>query len=93
MPAGQTAATNDDTPTFICSVPVSSFVAAVCPAGKRVVGGGHELASSSSQQLSVTMSAPFESTVSGWRVNFRNSLNAGLTNVQVRVYAICAIVQ
>ena len=82
-----------DTGTLQMNVGVSSFVTAVCPAGKRVVGGGHELASSSSQQLSVTMSAPFESTVSGWRVNFRNSLNAGLTNVQVRVYAICAIVQ
>jgi len=31
--------------------------------------------------------------VSGWRVNFSNSLNAALTNVQVRVYVICAIVQ
>ena len=82
-----------DTGTLQMNVGVSSFVTAVCPAGKRVVGGGHELASSSSQQLSVTMSAPFESTVSGWRVNFRNSLNAGLTNVQVRVYAVCAIVQ
>ena len=83
-----------DTGTLQMNVGVSSFVTAVCPAGKRVVGGGHELASSASQQLSVTMSAPFESTVvSGWRVNFRNSLNAGLTNVQVRVYAVCAIVQ
>ena len=73
---------------------VSSFVTAVCPTGKRVIGGGHELASSSSQQLGVTMSAPFESTViSGWRVNFRNSLNAALTNVQVRAFVVCAIVQ
>ena len=72
---------------------VSSFVTAACPAGKRVIAGGHELASSASQQLNVTMSAPFEGTVSGWRVNFRNSFSAGLTNVQVRVYAVCAIVQ
>ena len=82
-----------DTGTLQMNVGVSSFVTAVCPAGKRVVGGGHELASSSSQQLSVTMSAPFEGTVSGWRVNFRNSFTAGLSNVQVRVYAVCAIVQ
>ena len=71
---------------------VSSFVTAACPAGKRVIAGGHELASSASQQLSVTMSAPFEGTVSGWRVNFRNSLNTQLTNVQVRAFVVCAVV-
>ena len=74
------------------NVGVSSFVTAVCPAGKRV-GGAVTSSRAVPQQLSVTMSAPFESTVSGWRVNFRNSLNAGLTNVQVRAYVICAIVQ
>src|SRR5918993_1592024 len=72
-----------DSATLQMNPGVSSFVTAVCPAGKRVIAGGHELASSASQQLGVTMSAPFESTVSGWRVNFRNSLNATLTNVQV----------
>lgn len=83
-----------DSGTLSMNPGVSSFVTAVCPTGKRVVGGGHELASSSSQQLGVTMSAPFESTVmSGWRVNFRNSLNAALTNVQVRAYVVCALVQ
>jgi hypothetical protein len=83
-----------DSGTLSMNPGVSSFVTAVCPTGKRVIGGGHELASSSSQQLGVTMSAPFESTVlAGWRVNFRNSLNAALTNVQVRAYVICAIVQ
>ena len=64
-----------DSGTLRMNPGVSSFVTAACPAGKRVIAGGHELASSASQQLSVTMSAPFESTVSGWRVNFRNSLN------------------
>jgi hypothetical protein len=83
-----------DSGTLSMNPGVSSFVTAVCPTGKRVVGGGHELASSSSQQLGVTMSAPFESTVmSGWRVNFRNSLNAALTNVQVRANVVCALVQ
>ena len=83
-----------DSGTLSMNPGVSSFVTAVCPTGKRAIGGGHELASSSSQQLGVTMSAPFESTlVSGWRVNFRNSLNAALTNVQVRAFVVCALVQ
>ena len=83
-----------DSGTLQMNPGVSSFVTAVCPTGKRVIAGGHELASSSSQQLGVTMSAPFESTVmSGWRVNFRNSLNAALTNVQVRAYVVCAVVR
>jgi hypothetical protein len=83
-----------DSGTLSMNPGVSSFVTAVCPTGKRVLGGGHELASSSSQQLGVTMSAAFESTVlAGWRVNFRNSLNTALTNVQVRAYVICGIVQ
>jgi hypothetical protein len=82
-----------DSGTLQMNPGVSSFVTAACPAGKRVIAGGHELASSSSQQLGVTMSAPYESNVaSGWRVNFRNSLNAQLTNVQVRAYAICAVI-
>jgi hypothetical protein len=83
-----------DSGTLQMNPGVSLFVTAVCPTGKRVIAGGHELASSSSQQLGVTMSAPFESTVlSGWRVNFRNNLNAALTNVQVRAFVVCAIVQ
>jgi hypothetical protein len=83
-----------DSGTLQMNPGVSSFVTAVCPTGKRVVSGGHELASSSSQQLGVTMSAPFESNVaSGWRVNFRNSLNAALSNVQVRAIVVCAVVQ
>ena len=88
-----TSAIVGDSGTLQMGVGVSSFVMASCPAGKRVIGGGHELASSASQQLSVTMSAPFENTVAGWRVNFRNSLNNALTNVQVRAYVICAVVQ
>ena len=51
-----------DSGTLQMNPGVSSFVTAVCPAGKRVIAGGHELASSASQQLNVTMSAPFEST-------------------------------
>jgi hypothetical protein len=82
-----------DSGTLQMNPGVSSFVTAVCPAGKRVIAGGHELASSASQQLGVTMSAPFESTVSGWRVNFRNSLNSTLMNVQVRAIVLCAVVQ
>ena len=51
-----------DSGTLQMNPGVSSFVTAVCPAGKRVIAGGHELASSASQQLGVTMSAPFERT-------------------------------
>ena len=83
-----------DTGTLQMPLGSSSFIMAACPAGKRVIAGGHELASSASQQLNVTMSAPYESNgVTGWRVNFRNGLNSTLSNVQVRSYAICATVQ
>jgi hypothetical protein len=72
---------------------VANFVIAACPTGKRPIGGGYELVSTSSQQLTVTLSAPHENGVSGWRVNFRNGVNTVLTGVQVRASVICAVVQ
>jgi hypothetical protein len=72
---------------------VSSYVIAVCPAGKKAIGGGHEFASISAQQLNVTMSAPYENGSSGWRVVFRNGSVNPLSNVQVKAHAICISAQ
>jgi len=73
---------------------ISSFVVVACPAGKRPIGGGHELVSISAQQLNVTMSAPYETTsVVGWRVSFRNGTTNPMSNVQVRAHVTCAVVQ
>jgi hypothetical protein len=79
--------------TLQLSPGAANYVLAACPTGKRVIGGGYELASSSSQQLTVTMSAPHENGVSGWRVAFRNSLGTVLTNVEVKASVLCAVVQ
>lgn len=68
------------------------WVSATCPAGKRAVAGGHELLSQG-VNLTVTMSAPLEADPATWRVSVRNGTATQLTRVQVRTYAICALMQ
>jgi hypothetical protein len=72
---------------------ISSYVIAPCPAGKKAIAGGHELTSISAQGLNVTMSAPYENGVSGWRVSFRNGTTNSMSNVQVKAHVTCAFVQ
>jgi hypothetical protein len=81
-----------DSGTFAMANNLGTFVVATCPAGKKVLGGGHELLGGGIQ-VTVTMSAPYENGVSGWRVSFRNGTGTGLNNVQVRAHAVCATVQ
>jgi hypothetical protein len=83
-----------DSGTLQMGAGISSYVVAVCPAGKRPIAGGHELVSIGSQQLNVTMSAPYETIAAvGWRVSFRNGTTNSLTNVQVRAHVVCAVLQ
>jgi len=72
---------------------ISSYVLATCPAGKKAIAGGHELTSIGAQGLNVTMSAPYENGVSGWRVSFRNGTTNSMSNVQVKAHVTCAFVQ
>lgn len=82
-----------DSGPFSLGLGVSSWLAAGCPAGKKVISGGYELVGSSAPSLQITLSAPYENGVSGWRVNFRNGTPSGLSNLQVKVHAVCATVQ
>jgi len=83
-----------DTGALQLGAAISSSIVVACPAGKRPVGGGHELVSISSQQLNVTSSAPYDNNgVVGWRVAFRNGTTNSMANVQVKAYVICAIAQ
>jgi hypothetical protein len=67
-------------------------VYASCPAGKSVVGGGHELLLDGAR-LTVVASMPYDDAGFGWRVDFRNDTTGGLARTQVRAYAICVNVQ
>jgi hypothetical protein len=83
-----------DSPTLQLAPTVTSSVSVACPAGKRAVAGGFEMVSMSSQSLSVIGSLPVDTTTSSsWRVAFRNSTTGSISNIQVRVHAICAFVQ
>ena len=82
-----------DSGPFSLGAGISSWIVANCPAGKRPVGGGHELVGTSTQQLNVTMSAPYENGGIGWRVNFRNGTLGAMNNLQVKAHVICAVVQ
>jgi hypothetical protein len=81
----------DSGPISVNSGYVSS-VAATCPAGKRAISGGFELISQG-QNLTVTESMPQETDPAVWRVFFRNNTAANLARVQVRVHALCVVVQ
>jgi hypothetical protein len=67
-------------------------VFATCAPDKRAISGGFELISQG-VNLTVTVSAPLESNPSVWRVNVRNNTAAFLTKVQVKAYAVCALMQ
>ena len=82
-----------DSGTLQIGAGVSSYVIAACPVGKRAVAGGHELASLGAHGLNVTMSAPYENGMSGWRVSFRNGTTTPMSNVQVKAHVTCAFVQ
>lgn len=60
---------------------------ASCPAGKRAVGGGFESLLNASHMLPIG-SFPVSDTT--WRVMLRNTWSSSMSNVQVRVYVICA---
>lgn len=70
----------------------SWWVSATCPAGKRAVAGGYELLSQA-VNLTVTVSAPLEADPATWRVAVRNNTAVSLTRVQVKSYALCALMQ
>ena len=81
-----------DTGTINVGFLISSSIVAACPAGKRVLGGGHELLGSQSHLLTIMASAPHENGSSGWRVTYRNSSASGLTGVQIRAWVLCGTV-
>lgn len=69
----------------------------VCPAGKRVIGGGSNLgtnAAQNGQQRSVTVSLDGPNgTGRGWSVQlFNEETTGGGTSIDLQVYAICASV-
>ena len=57
-----------------------------CPSSKSVIGGGHELVGNATQ-LVFLGAAP---TSTSWRVMLRNDTGAAVSNVQVRIWVICA---
>ena len=62
-------------------------VEAMCPAGKRVLGGGHYMdPAASSPQVSVVMSRP-NGTATGWLVHFYSQQYGSWVLIS---YAICA---
>ena len=56
-----------------------------CTAGKVPFSGGYELLGTA-VQMTVTLSVPISN---GWRVQVRNNTSIGLSNAQVRVWAVC----
>jgi len=63
----------------------------LCTPGRVPLGGGYELLGTG-QQLTVLSSGPTPSGT-GWRVTVRNNSTSLLTNVQVRVFVACALMQ
>ena len=59
-----------------------------CPAGRSVLGGGHELVDGATQLLYLG-SAP---TTTTWRVMLRNDTGAAVPGVRVRLWIICGAV-
>jgi hypothetical protein len=55
---------------------------AVCPAGKKAIGGGFN----TGQQLALSVSVP---TDTGWVVNGKN---VGVQNTVIVAYAVCATI-
>jgi len=62
---------------------------ATCSTGRVPVGGGYELIGPA-QALTVLSSAPI---TAGWRVTLLNETGAAISNAQVRVHVVCAVMQ
>jgi hypothetical protein len=67
---------------------------ALCPAGKKPVGGGYEVFGGAGPQLSAIASHPFNNGAGqlGWRIQLRNNTSAPITTT-VRVHVVCALAQ
>jgi hypothetical protein len=61
---------------------------AACPAGKRIVSGGFNLASTLARALTVLTSYP-EAATQSWVVELKNHTSMNLGFVDVTVYATC----
>jgi hypothetical protein len=64
-------------------------VSASCPTGKRVIAGGYELLFNAILLQPIMSKATSDTT---WTVKFRNPVSSPQPNMQVRVYAVCAVV-
>jgi hypothetical protein len=60
---------------------------ASCPVGKHPIAGGYE---GLFNGIFLTPSSSFPMSTSTWRVNLRNTTASDITNVQLRVYVMCA---
>jgi hypothetical protein len=60
--------------------------AAVCPADKRIIGGGFEGVNVNLPMYPVSSFPLGDNT---WRVTMRNASITGIMNVQVRIHAVC----
>jgi hypothetical protein len=58
-----------------------------CPSGKYVIAGGYESLNNAGFLLPY---ASYPTSATTWRVMLRNTGSASVSNVQVRVYAVCA---
>jgi hypothetical protein len=61
--------------------------AVACPSGKHAVAGGYEGINNGGFLLPY---ASYPTSATTWRVMLRNTGSASVSNVQVRVYAVCA---
>jgi hypothetical protein len=70
---------------------------ATCPAGKVAIGGGFETVTDGSYRMPHIGSFPSASVAGGtldrWNVSLRNVDTLAKSNVQIRVYALCASAQ
>ncbi len=63
---------------------------ATCPAGKRVISGGYNLAGALPRSLTVMTSYPETGgATESWIVEFRNNTSTNLGVVNVTVFATC----
>jgi hypothetical protein len=61
---------------------------ATCPGGRVPLGGSHELVGGA-DKLVFVKSLPFSNT---WQVVLRNDTGTAVSEVQVRIWAVCALV-
>jgi hypothetical protein len=73
---------------------LSEVKTVICPAGKRVIGGGTDLGTNPAQngqqrQVTVSLNAP-NGAGTGWSVQLFNNSTTIDTSIDLQVYAICA---